>query len=122
MSKTATFFEQWEKDLHAMREESPADVQGFGDLFQSAMSEGVLTSREKELITLCIGLAIRCSACTKQHVEQPFEVEGTLRQILKAAGAAVVMPDITNNRSRFGLAARYRIPQDTNKVASRPGQ
>ena len=112
MSKTTSFFEQWENDLQTMREESPADVQGFGNLFQSVMSEGVLTSREKKLIALCIGLAVRCRACTNQHVEQPFEVEGTLRQILKTAGAAVVMPDITNNRSRFGLAARYRILQD----------
>lgn len=112
MSNTITFFEQWEKDLLTMREESPADVQGFGNLFQLVMSEGGLTAREKKLVALCTGLAVRCRACTNQHVEQPFEVEGTLKQILKAAGVAVVMPVITNNRSRLGLAARYRIPQD----------
>lgn len=112
MSHSEAFFEQWEKDLQTMREESPADVHGFGNLFESIMSEGVLTSREKRLIALCIGLAVRCRACTNQHVEQSLEVDGTLEQVLKAAGVAVVMPVITNNRSRLGLAARYHIPQD----------
>lgn len=111
MSNTEAFFEQWEKDLQTMREESPADVQGFGNLFQSIMSEGVLTAREKNLIALCIGLAVRCKACTGQHVEQPLEVDGTLEHILRAAGVAVAMHARPSHQSRFGLAARYSVPQ-----------
>ena len=114
MSNTETFVEQGEKDLQEMQEEIPTDARGLGKIFQSIVSEGALTAREKELIALCIGLAVRCKACTNLHVERPLEVDEPLEQILKAAGVAVVMPVITNNPSRFGLAARYRIPQDTN--------
>ena len=111
MSKTTSFFEQWENDLQTMREESPADVQGFGNLFQSVMSEGVLTSREKKLSLLALVRQYVAKHARTRTSNNPLKWREH-KQILKAAGVAVVMAVKTNIRSRFGLAARYRIPQD----------
>ncbi len=91
MFNTATFLEQCEKDLQTMQEEIPADTRGFGDRLQSVMSEGAMTPREMALIALGIGLAVRCKPCINHHIEKRLEVDGTLAQILNAAGVAVVV-------------------------------
>ena len=81
------------------------------------MSKGAMTAREMELIALGISLAVRCKPCINLYVEKCLEVDGTLEQILKAAGVALVMQGESalthvepSNPSRFGLAARYRVP------------
>ena len=69
----------------------PDVVKGFGALFQSAMKEGALTVREKELVALGIGMALRCDSCVYAHVEKALKAGATRQQILETAGVAVMM-------------------------------
>jgi AhpD family alkylhydroperoxidase len=90
-TETAKFFEQWSTDQNKMKEMAPDILRGFGGLFQAVMKDGALTVREKELIALGIGLAVRCVPCINLHVEKCLAAGATPEQILEAAGVAVMM-------------------------------
>ena len=64
------FFDTWQSDQQKLKKLAPDITQGFGGLFQALMKEGALSVREKELIALGIGLAVRCSPCIKLHVQK----------------------------------------------------
>jgi len=81
----------WSRSMAAMKQRTPDIAKAFGGFFQSLMKEGALTVREKELIALGIGIAMRCEPCIYSHVEKCLKVGATPEQILEAAGVAVVM-------------------------------
>lgn len=91
MTEPRAFFDRWQTDSKKMHEAAPQAVRAFGTLFQSLMSDGALTTREKELIALSIALTERCEPCLYLHVEKCFKAGATRDQILEAAGVAVVM-------------------------------
>jgi AhpD family alkylhydroperoxidase len=70
---------------------APDVVRGFGGLFQAVMKEGALGVREKELIALAIGLAVRCDNCIYAHVQKALHAGATREQVMEAAGVAVMM-------------------------------
>lgn len=54
----------YEHNTHAMkpvRDAVPELLKGFGGLHHTAMKDGALDTRAKELIALGIGIAVRCS-------------------------------------------------------------
>ncbi len=85
------FFERWSQDQSKLKDHSPDILRGFGGMFQAVMKEGALSVREKELIALGIGLAIRCVPCINLHVEKCLKAGATPPQIMEAAGVAVMM-------------------------------
>jgi AhpD family alkylhydroperoxidase len=85
------FFEQWALDQTKMKDLAPDILRGFGAMFQATMKDGALSVREKELIALGIGLAVRCKPCINLHVEKCITAGATSAQILEAAGVAVMM-------------------------------
>ncbi len=90
-SEVSRFFDQWETDQHQLKESAPNIARGFGGMFQAVMKEGALSVREKELIALAIGLAVRCVPCINLHVQKCLKAGATREQILEAAGVAVMM-------------------------------
>jgi AhpD family alkylhydroperoxidase len=91
MSKPADFFEQLAADCQMMKEQTPEIERGFDVLHQTLMKKGALSVREKQLIALAIGLAIRCTPCIDLHVQGCLEAGASRAQILEAAGVAVVL-------------------------------
>ena len=90
-SEVATFFDRWETDQQLLKESAPEIARGFAGLFQAVLKDGALTVREKELIALGIGLAVRCVPCINLHVQKCLKAGATREQILEAAGVAVMM-------------------------------
>lgn len=88
---TETFFEEWPALMAKMKAEAPDVVRAFGGMFQAIMKEGALSVREKELIALGIGLAVRCTGCINMHVEKCLKAGASRAQIMEAAGVAVLM-------------------------------
>ena len=70
---------------------APDIARGFGGFFQALMKEGALSVREKELIALGIGVAVRCVPCIYLHVQKCLQAGATREQILEATGVAVMM-------------------------------
>lgn len=92
MSEEATkFFEEWPGRMSQAKAEAPEIPKAFSAFFQAMMKEGTLTVREKELIAVAIGLALRCDRCINTHTEKALKAGATKEQILEAAGVAIMM-------------------------------
>ena len=86
--------EYYETNAAAMRDPRtlmPDVIKGFSGLHQATMKAGALAVREKELIAMSIGLALRCENCIYSHLRAALNAGATPEQILEAAGVAVLM-------------------------------
>ena len=86
-----TFYDEWPSRMAKAKAAAPDAVKGFGGLFQSVMKEGSMSVREKELVALGIGIALRCDPCVYAHVEKALRAGATREQVLETAGVAVMM-------------------------------
>jgi len=86
-----TYYQQWPSRMSRAKGSAPDAVKGFHALFQSVMKEGTLGVREKELIALAIGMALRCDPCVYAHAQKAKQAGATRAQILDAAGVVVMM-------------------------------
>ena len=91
MNSAADHYEIWPSTIKAMKEAAPQIGAAFGGMFQKLMGEGALSVREKELIALAIGLAVRCEPCIYAHVEKAVKAGASREQLLDVAGVVVVM-------------------------------
>jgi 4-carboxymuconolactone decarboxylase len=92
MSEAArAHYETWAEEIATMKAAAPDVVRGFGTMFHKLMGEGALSVREKELIALGIGMALRCEPCIYSHLEKAIEAGATREQIIEMAGVVVTM-------------------------------
>lgn len=92
MTPNATdFFENWPKVNGAVKTRAPEIGRAFGPFFQGLMKEGALSVKQKELIALGIGVAVRCEPCIYLHVEKALHAGATSAEIMETAGVAVMM-------------------------------
>lgn len=91
MQKNSTFFDEYKTEMQAVQKEMPDLVRNFGSLFMTAMKDGALQTKFKELIALGIALADRCEPCIRLHVQKSLEAGCSKQEILEAAAIAVVM-------------------------------
>ena len=85
------FYEDWPRRMSLAKAEAPEAMKGFGTLFQAVMGQGELAVREKELIALGIGMALRCDPCVMAHVEKAVKAGASRKQIMETAGVVVMM-------------------------------
>jgi 4-carboxymuconolactone decarboxylase len=90
-TKAQQHYMDWPDHIAAMKESTPETMRAFGTMFQKLMGEGALSVREKELIALAIGMAIRCEPCIYSHLEKAIEAGATREQIIEMAGVVVTM-------------------------------
>tara|TARA_R110000868_G_scaffold241497_2_gene496304 strand:- start:48618 stop:48980 length:363 start_codon:yes stop_codon:yes gene_type:complete len=90
-SNASKFFEQWPAKAKNMHAQAPDISSGFGAMFGKLMGEGALSVREKELIALAIGMALRCEPCMYSHIEKCVKAGATRAQIIELAGVVVTM-------------------------------
>lgn len=69
----------------------PAQMRGFGDLHKSALADGALTSAQKELMALAIGIVQHCGDCIVLHVHDALRAGATAEQVHEAIGVAIMM-------------------------------
>jgi 4-carboxymuconolactone decarboxylase len=90
-TNATTHYADWPRHLDAMKESTPDVMRAFGTMFQKLMGEGALSVREKELIALGIGMALRCEPCIYSHLEKAIKAGATRAQLLEMAGVVVTM-------------------------------
>ena len=91
IEETKAFFEKFQGYSEKMKQQTPSITTGFGTLFSKVMGKGALTVREKELIALGIGVAVKCEPCIRLHVKKCLDAGATKEQMLEAASVAVMM-------------------------------
>ena len=84
-------YRHWPEAIANMKKQAPDIGRAFGPMFQKLMGEGALSVREKELIAVAIGMALRCEACVYSHLEKALHAGATREQIIEMAGVVVTM-------------------------------
>ena len=91
LTDAKSFYQEWPTRITRARTAAADAARGFAGLFQAVMKEGELSIREKELVALGIGMALRCDPCVCAHIEKAHKAGATRQQILETAGVAVMM-------------------------------
>jgi AhpD family alkylhydroperoxidase len=84
-------YDRWPAVMGDMKKQAPAIGNAFGGMFAKLMGEGALSVREKELIALAVGMAVRCEPCIFAHAEKAVKAGATREQLLEMAGVVVMM-------------------------------
>lgn len=71
--------------------EDPGVMAGFAELHKSAVADGELSAKVKELIALAIGISVRCDGCIATHVHDALHVGATRQEIVETVGVTVLM-------------------------------
>ncbi len=87
----AHFFQNWPKANGAMKTRAPDISKSFAPFFMGLMKEGTLSVKQKELIAVAIGVAVRCEPCIYLHVEKSLHAGATPEEVMEAVGVAVMM-------------------------------
>jgi len=71
--------------------EIPNTMSGFVELHKAASADGALSHKIKELISLAIGITVRCNGCIAFHVHDAMQAGATRQEIMETIGVAVLM-------------------------------
>lgn len=95
MHDASSFYAQWPGRMSLAKAKNPDIAKAFGPFFKELMKDdtavGGLSAKHKELIALGVGVASRCDACIYTHVEKCLKAGATPREVMDAAGVAVMM-------------------------------
>jgi AhpD family alkylhydroperoxidase len=75
----------------ALHKDGGAPMEAFRGLVKAAGTDGALGHKEKELIALAIGIAIRCEGCIVFHTRACLKLGVTRDELLEMIGVAVEM-------------------------------
>ncbi len=74
-----------------LMEETKEPLSGFAKLHKSAVAEGALSKKTKELMSLSIAICIRCDGCIAYHIHDALEAGATREEILETISVAILM-------------------------------
>jgi AhpD family alkylhydroperoxidase len=77
--------------LGPFRKSQSDAMQGFGQLARSAMAEGTLSAKTKELIAMAIGVTQHCSGCIGFHVKALHKLGCTKAEFEEMLSVCVYM-------------------------------
>lgn len=69
----------------------PATMKGFNDLHKASISDGILSSKTKELIALGIAITVRCDGCIAVHVHEALKAGSSSKEIMETISVAILM-------------------------------
>ncbi len=78
-------------NLAPFRKAQPDAMQAFGQLARSAMAEGAVSAKHKELIALAIGITQHCSGCIGFHVKALIKLGCTRTELEEMLSVCVYM-------------------------------
>jgi AhpD family alkylhydroperoxidase len=77
--------------LAPLRKSQPEAMQAFGQLARSAMAEGAVSAKHKELMALAIGITQHCSGCIGFHVKALIKLGCTRQELEEMLSVCVYM-------------------------------
>ena len=78
-------------NLAPLRKAQPEPMQAFSQLSRSAMAEGTVSAKHKELIALAIGITQHCSGCIGFHVKALIKLGCTRAELEEMLSVCVYM-------------------------------
>lgn len=102
-------------ELRNLRGGAPEVMKAFSSLAQSALHQGALDAKTKELIALAIAVAIRCDDCIAFHAKAAVEQGATREETLETLGMAIYMgagPSAMYASHALGAFAQFAAAKD----------
>jgi AhpD family alkylhydroperoxidase len=87
----STLIQNINSNLAPLRKSQPEAMQAFGTLARSAMTEGAISAKNKELIALAIGVTQHCSGCIGFHVKALIKLQCTRAELEEMLTVCVYM-------------------------------
>ena len=78
-------------ELRNLRGGAPEVMKAFSALAQSALAQGALDAKTKELIAIAVSVASRCDDCIGFHIRAAVDRGATREEILETLGMAIYM-------------------------------
>lgn len=69
----------------------PEVAKGFSSLAKAATAQGALSSKDKELMALAIGIAVHCEGCIGFHAKAAARYGATRQEVMETIGISVYM-------------------------------
>ena len=91
MKNYPEYHEHLQQLMGKLSGEIPGPMGGFGRLHQSAIADGVLSAKVKELIALGIAITVRCDGCIAFHVHDALQAGASREEVTETIGVAVLM-------------------------------
>lgn len=82
---------QLEHNNAKLGEALPAELKGFMDLHNAALTDGALDPKTKELIALGISICIKCEPCITAHTASLIKLGVSRKEIEETIGVALFM-------------------------------
>jgi AhpD family alkylhydroperoxidase len=79
------------ESLAPFRKAQPEAMQAFGQLARSAMAEGTVSAKHKELMALAIGITQHCSGCIGFHVKALIKLQCTRAELEEMLSVCIYM-------------------------------
>lgn len=95
--------------MEKLGQSMPETMQAFGGMHESAVKDGALDKKTKELIALGIAITVRCDGCISYHVHDALGAGATKEQIVETVGMAILMgggPSVV-----YGIEAMQAVEQ-----------
>jgi AhpD family alkylhydroperoxidase len=74
-----------------LQEAIPGVLSGYAEIHRSAMGEGDLPAKTKELIALAIAITRECDGCIAAHARGAFRRGATAAEVIEMIGVAIMM-------------------------------
>jgi AhpD family alkylhydroperoxidase len=77
--------------MQELAREVPGPYSGFARAHASAVTEGALAPRVKELMALAVAICLHCGGCIAFHVHDALQAGATHEQVTETIGVAIMM-------------------------------
>lgn len=118
-TKYSELYDQTTATMGAYGEGSPKMMGAFGKMHQIGGTDGALSAKYKELISLGIAIHTQCEGCILCHVHDALEAGASHDEIVETIDTAVVMgggPCIIYGSKAYAVLQEFEEVK-ANKVA-----
>lgn len=79
------------RNLASFRKAEPEAARGFAAMAQAAMAPGALSTKDKELMCIAIGISKQCNDCIGFHVKAAVAAGATRDEVAETISVAMYM-------------------------------
>jgi AhpD family alkylhydroperoxidase len=85
------YYEQLQELGGKLSRELRSPISAFAQLNGSAMTDGALSAKMKQLIALGIAITVRCDGCIAYHVHDAMRAGASRQELMETIGVAILM-------------------------------
>jgi len=98
-----------------LKEKQPKVAEAFENLMDATFIEGALPIKIKELIAMCVGLALNCPECIRGHTRRAIKAGATEEEVVEAIAATLSClgcPTFPRSELVFGILKEEKTPKE----------